>query len=349
MKVFTLSQRTGYVKRVAGCVTLLSICALVFGQTGRGPETFEERLGRDDGAAFAILFGANLRANLDVCDCNHPRGGLARRVGYVDGFKKKFKEVPVIQVEAGNFLSDSTNYRGSMTPLVMLQNRQIFAAYDRFPIDVINLARTDLPYARTLFRGEGLVEGTPSLQAIESVVSANGVFDDTSQAPPPYLIKEVTGPRIGGRQKKVRVAFVGLAEGARVAEGIDARVRDIFKEARRVVPRARKESDLLVIVAHATTDTAQRLAEQNPEADIVIAGDTGGAVNPRQVGNALIVGAAPGNTQEGDLRVYISKTGEFTYTFRSLDLDATVPADPEALAFAEAAREETARFKSSSQ
>ena len=38
------------------------------------------------GAALAILFGANMRGNLEVCDCKYPRGGLARRVGYVEAF-----------------------------------------------------------------------------------------------------------------------------------------------------------------------------------------------------------------------------------------------------------------------
>lgn len=332
-------------KRAASCIAVLSIYVLAFSQSGPGPQSFEQRLGDDDGAAFAILFGANLRASLEVCDCNQPRGGLARRVGYVEGFKKKFPDVPVIQVEAGNFLSDSVSYQGNMTPVVLLQNRQVLAAYNRFRVDVVNLSRTDLPYAWTLLSVGGLSERIASFPVIESVISANGVFDDALRAPAPYLIKEVTGPRIGRRRKKVRIAFVGLAEGARGAEGIDARVSDIFKVARRVVPSARRGSDLLVIVAHATMDTALRLAEQNPEADVVIAGDTGGAVNPRRVGRALIVGAAPGNTQEGDLRVYISKTGEFTYTFRSLDLDATVPADADALAFTEEARREMARFR----
>src|SRR5262245_25560743 len=65
--------------------------------------TFEERLGTAEGAALAILFGANMRGNLDLCDCSHPRGGIARRVGYVEGFKKRFKDTPVVQVEAGQF------------------------------------------------------------------------------------------------------------------------------------------------------------------------------------------------------------------------------------------------------
>lgn len=333
------------VRRIASCIAALLICAAVFGQSGVPVESFEDRLGLDDGAALAILFGGNLRANLEVCDCNHPRGGLARRVGYVEGFRRKFKDTPVIQVEAGNFLSDSTSYQGSMPPLVILQNRQVFTAYNRFPVDVINLARTDLLYMQTMLAREGLAEKVALLPVIKNVVSANLVFDDTVQAPPAYTIKNVVGPRLKG--KKLRIGFIGLTEPARRAEGIDARVADIFESTRRIVPKARKLSDLLVIVAYAEFNTALRLAEQNPGADIVIAGDAGGVLKPRQVGKTLVVSAAPGNTQEGDLRIYISKTGEFSFRFRSVDLDAGVPADVAALAYTEAAREETARFKSS--
>jgi hypothetical protein len=30
--------------------------------------SLDERMGTDDGAAFAILFGAGMRGNLDTCD-----------------------------------------------------------------------------------------------------------------------------------------------------------------------------------------------------------------------------------------------------------------------------------------
>jgi len=32
------------------------------------PNSFDERLGVDDGAALAILFTANMRGNLEMCD-----------------------------------------------------------------------------------------------------------------------------------------------------------------------------------------------------------------------------------------------------------------------------------------
>jgi len=63
------------VKRIVGTlvvVALLSVCSL--SQTSSQapnappPETLDQKLGPDDGAALAILFGANLRGNLFPCD-----------------------------------------------------------------------------------------------------------------------------------------------------------------------------------------------------------------------------------------------------------------------------------------
>ena len=115
---------------------------------------------------------------------------------------------------------------------------------------------------------------------------------------------------------------------------------NMFETTTRAVLKARKECDVLVIVAHCDLASALRLASENLEADVVIAADSGGIYNPRRVGNTLVVSAAPGNVQEGDLRLYFEKDGQISYKFRSTDLDVLVPVDPAAAAFAEAARAE---------
>jgi len=142
------------------CALLAVACSTVCAAMQTGQEksdgkvtTLDERLGPDDGAALAILFGANMRGNLSTCDCNFPRGGLARRVGYVEAFKKKFKDTPVIQVEGGFLFYGDTG-----SAIVDLQNEQVARAYSRWPVDVINLGRDDLIYARKLLAREGLAE-----------------------------------------------------------------------------------------------------------------------------------------------------------------------------------------------
>ncbi|HVF91595.1 MAG TPA: hypothetical protein VNH22_16140 [Blastocatellia bacterium] len=52
-------------------IALLSISAQTQSQAppaGAKPDSLDERLGADDGAALAILFTANMRGNLETCD-----------------------------------------------------------------------------------------------------------------------------------------------------------------------------------------------------------------------------------------------------------------------------------------
>lgn len=307
------------------------------------PATLDERLGADDGAALALLISANERGNLNLCDCNHPRGGLARRIGYLEAFKQKFKQTSVLQIEAG-FLW----YNASGTSrIVSLQNDQVTEAYNRWPVDVINLSRYDLPYAHKILAREGLAERAARWPVIKNLISANGVFEGNVEQPAPYVIKEVTGPRIKGKKNKLTIGFVGLAYPKKASAGMfDGTVTSVSEAARRVVPVLRKKCDVLVILAHSDIESAVKLAGENPEADIVVAGNAEGFLKPRQVGNTLVVSASPGNVQQGDLRVYLDKDGRATFKYLATDLDSGVPADPKATAFVEAANREreNARF-----
>lgn len=303
-------------------------------------QNMDLRLGQDDGAAFAILIGGNQRGNLELCDCNHPRGGLARRVGYAQAFKQKFKDTPVIQVDAGFIFYDATGY----PKFAMTLNDLVVRAYSRWPLDVVNLGRFDLSYAQKLFERDGFEERKASLPLLGNIISANGVFGPEASPPPPFIIREISGPRINKRGGKVKVAFVGVAAPIRASKGLlDATVSNMFEAARRGVLAARKQADLVVIVSHAEWAPAKRLAEENPEADIVIAGNAEGFFNPINVGNVLLVPAAPGNVKQGDLRVYFDKDHHASFKFRATDLDDVVPADAAASAFVEAGRQERQR------
>lgn len=321
--------------------SLALVCLSVFGMTQTGPTaqntlSLDERLGTDDGAALAILFGSNMRGNLDLCDCNYPRGGLARRVGYVEAFKRKFKNTPVVQVEGGYFSYGSMGY-----PMADLRNDQTIRAYSKFLPDVINLGHDDLLYAQKLLAREGLNERAQKFAMIKNIISANAVFSEDAVAPPPYVIREVGGPRIYGGKKKIKIGFVGVAAPNNPGSGLkDATVKNMFETTTQAVIAARKECDILVLVAYCDWASALKLASENLDVDVVISADSGGIYNPRRIGNTLVVSVAPGNTQESDLRLYIAADGQFTYKFRANDLDSLVPVDPAAEAFAEAARTE---------
>jgi 2',3'-cyclic-nucleotide 2'-phosphodiesterase (5'-nucleotidase family) len=324
-------------------ILLLALTAGLQARPQAAPQQleFSEQLGNDDGAAMAVLYGGNFRGVLDLCDCSHPRGGLARRAGYVKGFKARFKQTPVLEVETGNFFSEAVDFNGRMTPATALQNEQIIRAFDRWGLDIVNLARPDVLYASRVFGAAGETK-LASLPVVQRITSANAILDPDSRRPPEYLIREVRGPRIRGR---IRVGFAGFAESARVSEGIDSRTSDIFAAARRVIPVLRTKCDLLIVVAHAEHETALRLAAENPEANVVIAGNAAGLFRPRTVGQTLVVVSAPGNTHQGDLRVYISKGGDYTFKSRLVELNATVPADPEASEYVEKARIELSNLR----
>lgn len=303
---------------------------------------FDARLGEDDGAAAAILFGANMRGNPSLCDCNNPRGGLGRRVGYVEAFKRKFKQTPVLHVEAGNLFYNSEGY----TPFIRLQNEQMTRAFSRWPLDVVNLSRYDLIYARKILARDGLAERTTEMPVIKNMISANGIFEPDVAPPAQFLIKEVRGPRIRNVARKLRIGFIGVAEPIRPSAGVmDGTVKDMFESVRQLVPRVRKACDVLVILAHSEIKDAMKLAEQNPQVDIVIAGNAEGLFKPREVGKTLVLSAAPGNIEQGDLRIYVGKAGQISFKFRSTELDDYVPADPAAAAFADAAMKDRERLR----
>jgi 2',3'-cyclic-nucleotide 2'-phosphodiesterase (5'-nucleotidase family) len=330
---------------VVGCLILFTAVSAI-PQTAGGerpaPATFDERLGADDGAALAILFGANMRGNLDLCDCNQPRGGLARRVGYLEGFRKKFKETPVVHVEAGQFWYNSE----TDTPLISAQNDFVARAYSRWQMDVINLSRYDLLYANRVLSKAGLPERLAAMPMLKNLISANGRFASESEAAQPFLIREVRGPRIKGLKKSIKIGFLGLAEPLHSNSGMmDITVKNMFETARQFIPRLRKQCDVLVILAHAEFAGALRLAKENPEADVVIAGNAEAVYTPREIGRTLVVCAAPGNTQEGDLRLYLSPQGRISFKFLSTNLDDLVPTDAAAQAFADEARNALFRLR----
>lgn len=237
----------------------------------------------------------------------------------------------MIQIEAGSFLFGGSSAQAS------LQNDQVMKSFNRWPVDVLNIGRADTQPAQKYLAREGLSARAEMMPAIKRLISANARLGPEASAPPPYLIKEISGPRIANRSKKLKVGFLGLFEPR--GGGAEA-AKEMLEAARRFVPELRRQCDLLVIVAHTDLKHAVRLAEENPETDVIIASNPPNVLPPRQIGKTFIVCAAPANTQQGDLRLYLDKRGRVSYKFMSTDLDSLVPSDPAALAYAEAVRVE---------
>lgn len=245
----------------------------------------------------------------------------------MEAFKKKFKDTPVIQVETGNFLM-----RG-VGSAVREKNERVMRALSLFPVDVINLGQYDLGHAAKFLAREGYDERVARLSMLKNLISANGVFAPALAPPPAFVIKEVRGPRIKDGKQSLKVGFLGLSEPRHVVGGKDTSVKDMYETARALVPELRKKCDLLVLLTQADYEPAAKLATENPEADVVIAGNTSMAYTPKTIGKTLLISTAPSNAQQGDLRIYVDNKGKFSFKFRSTDLDLSAPVNAEAEAF----------------
>lgn len=51
-----------------GCLCVSAVTQTEQQRAGQNTLSLDERLGSEDGAALAILFGANMRGNLETCD-----------------------------------------------------------------------------------------------------------------------------------------------------------------------------------------------------------------------------------------------------------------------------------------
>ena len=143
-------------------------------------------------------------------------------------------------------------------------------AYQYLGLDVLNAGEQDLDAGFSIYQAIGRGYGFQS-------VSANLQSIDTGEpALPPYT---VITPRVGsGRAAAPRVAVVGLTKAGRyrVIDGIGRQklhFGDPLQVADKVLPKARQEGDLLVVLGQFGVSVARVLAEKHPEIDLIIASD----------------------------------------------------------------------------
>jgi 2',3'-cyclic-nucleotide 2'-phosphodiesterase (5'-nucleotidase family) len=304
--------------------------------------TLADRLGEDDGYGLVLFYSADVHGNLEVCGCPiHPLGGVARRLGYINAFRRRSPEAATLLADVGNIFSDDLNEKGSdLRADARLMNDWIVRANELMPLDVVNLSYRDLRYGRTALDPQSSIRPLKS-SLISANVKAGG---GTRGAPAPYVIKTVTGARL---KRPVRIALIGLtdlppddAKAGVAASGYT--ISDPLVAAREALDAVREEADVTVIVGYLKLSTANRLALRNDDIDVIIASDGRGLVpDPKQVNNALIVYASKETKHLGELRFYTDAEGVVDrFTARYVELDEVIPDDPELLAVTKRARSE---------
>src|SRR5262245_59873201 len=303
--------------------------------------TLADRLDKDDGYAIALFYSMGVRGNLEVCGCPiHPLGGVARRVGYINAFRKRSPDAAILQVDAGYIFSDDQNPGADLRPDARLMNDWIVRANEVMNLDVVNLGYRDLLYAGSLLKSDANLKLEKS-----SLISANVKANGTNRVTPaPYVIKIVTGKRLA---KPVRIAFIGLSDAApddhkdSVAKSAFV-INDPLAAAKAALAEVRDKADVTAIVGYLKVQTVNKLAMQNADLDLIIAADERGIVfDPKQVNNALIVYAAKETKHLGELRFYADADGGIErFTARYVELDEIIPDDPQMAEMTAKARKE---------
>ncbi len=300
--------------------------------------TLKDRLDKDDGYAATLFFTADIGGNLEVCGCPiRPLGGVARRLGYINAFRERSPGAATIMVDAGHIFSDDAGANSELNSDAKLMNDWIVRANEQMDLSVVNLSHRDLLYATRLS-----AKDSPLRPEKATLLSANIKSAQTNFAP--YTIKTLLAKRL---KKPVRIAFIGLSElppdetKERIAK-LGFTFDDPLTAAKNTLAEIKDKADVNIIVGYFKPGTANKLALQNPEVDLIISYDERGLVHdPKQVNNTLILYASHQAKYLGELRFYADANGEIErFTNRYVDLDSVIPDDPAMLATTQKARAE---------
>ena len=236
-------------------------------------------------------------------------------------------------VDSGYFMADDRSAHGRLRPDTVAKNNWVVKAYEQFPVDVVNVSSHDLRYFADALAKAGFDRRVESQPMLGRLVSANTVSESPAiVAPRPFIVRELTSRQNGS--KPVRVAFIGLTERT-PAPPTGLKFTDPAEAAKRTVPEAGKNADVVVALAKVSSPEAVRIAREAPGIDVIIAGNaeslTESFTPPLYVGKTLIVFTPFETRMLGELRFYRGAQGKFSTKQRFIALDeALVPEDPAA-------------------
>ena len=222
----------------------------------------------------ALVISGRQDGYLEPCGCaglERMKGGLTRRHSL---FKKlRADGWPVVGIDCGGLVKGFGRQ-------AELKFHLSVDAMQKMGYDAIALGKTDL----RLPAGELLSRVASSEGAASPFLSANvAVFGFAAGMTANHRVVDAGGVRVGitsvlgtAWQKEINNADVEMAEP-------EAKLREIL-------PKLKEQSDVLVLLAHATMEESKALAQAFPEIDVVVTG--GGHPEPPEVMEIL-----PGGTK----------------------------------------------------
>jgi hypothetical protein len=293
----------------------------------------KEKLGQDDGFQGAIFYGAELAGSIDDCGCpGHPQGGLPWRLGYTEGFRSAYTEAGYLQVDAGHSMANIVDASGKLYPDQNTKNEWVLKAFDRFNFDAANISHNDIYYLAQFLRPGVWDEETKKYPMLARFVSANlepEKPDSGLVAPPAYVVRTMTGKRIPNGS--VRVAIIGLTENnpnLPQHTGFKVVASDLALD--RVLPKAKAESDLVVVLFYGAPDAAKALADQYGQKvnAFIVAGPRARDTEPSFTSQSNIAYARYQTRNLGELRLRLDGTNVAGISNRYVTLDEQLPKDP---------------------
>jgi 2',3'-cyclic-nucleotide 2'-phosphodiesterase (5'-nucleotidase family) len=237
-------------------------------------------------------------------------------------------------VDVGHLFADDFDLRkpDQLSEAALVMNEWMLKGFSKYRLDVANLSYRDVLYAGMVFDKQKYESQAQTYPALTDFISANVVAAtdlDKVTAPPPYVIKEVSGKRFS--KGSYKVGFIGLTQPG-PGEKTGFVLQDPTERLPKILPEVRGKVDLVVVLAYVSPDEAKRLAQQNPGIDVLVGAYATPLPPPAQrEGNTVIVYTVGQTKSLGELRLYLGNDGKVTdYLNRYVVLDTTIPDIPEA-------------------
>jgi 2',3'-cyclic-nucleotide 2'-phosphodiesterase (5'-nucleotidase family) len=303
MKEVSVSNR---LRLAAGALLGLALCPALVAWSA--PKAGDQEL--------TVLSTASNRGEVDHCGCHKaPKGGLTRRMAYVDSMRSK--SGPLLLVDAGDYSDPTATGSGE-------ENWFILRAMGRMHYDAMTLGELEL------YRGTDYVQSILDSTQVP-VTLANAKFTKT-KAPvgKEFLLSKVDGVTYG------IIGLVGkdFGEGADKFTTAGFTVEDPFDTAARLVPVVKKQADLVVVLAHLGSADALQLPKAVPGIDVVVFGHYPGITAATQVEGAVTVRPGQRGMYIGETRLVVNPEHKIvSFTGESVPLDKDkIREDPTMLA-----------------
>jgi 2',3'-cyclic-nucleotide 2'-phosphodiesterase (5'-nucleotidase family) len=258
-----------------------------------------------------LFFNGYVRGNFQPCGCkSNPSGGLARRFGYIDSYRKKSSD-EIINVELGAYLT-----RGGKNARRI--NRFMLEALNDLPVHIFHLNAWDLP-------NRELIEERAKKSRI---ISSNLTLPADKGRPfRPIDIRKIEL----SDEASVRIGFIGLSNPRSLNSNAGYSARNPLKAAESVLGKHGEKADYWVVLTDLSAAAARELAEEHPEiCSILIMSKRYRLAEPIQVKNAVLLQSIERGRYLGQLRlIFDQKAKLISYEPKFINLNEGITDDEE--------------------